>query len=45
MDGFPRQGAHGRIAFLHDDPRTALRVELCQPEIAAGLPPKEPPHA
>ena len=30
MEGFPRQGAHGRIAFMHADPRTGLLVELCQ---------------
>jgi catechol 2,3-dioxygenase-like lactoylglutathione lyase family enzyme len=30
MPGFPRNGAHGRIAFMHPDPRTGLRVELCQ---------------
>ncbi len=30
LEGFPRRGAHGRIAFMHTDPRTGLRVELCQ---------------
>ena len=30
MDGFPRRGAHGRIAFMHTDPRTGVLVELCQ---------------
>jgi methylmalonyl-CoA/ethylmalonyl-CoA epimerase len=30
MEGFPRRGAHGRIAFMHTDPRTGLLVELCQ---------------
>jgi len=30
VDGFPRRGAHGRIAFMHTDPRTGLLVELCQ---------------
>lgn len=34
--GFPRQGAHGRIAFLDYDLRTAMRIELCQPEAAAN---------
>lgn len=34
MPGFPRDGAHGRIAFMHTDPRTGLRVELCQSEAA-----------
>ena len=30
MEGFPRRGAHGRIAFMQTDPRTGLLVELCQ---------------
>lgn len=30
MEGFPRNGAHGRIAFMETDPRTGLLVELCQ---------------
>ena len=30
MAGFPRAGAHGRIAFMHPDPRTGVLVELCQ---------------
>lgn len=36
MDGFPRRGAHGRIAFMQIDPRTGLLVELCQtgPDLA-----------
>jgi len=33
MEGFPRHGAHGRIAFMQTDPRTGLLVELCQAEI------------
>lgn len=32
MEGFPRQGAHGRVAFLNVDPRLAARMELCQPD-------------
>ena len=28
--GFPRQGAHGRIAFLPREPHTGLLFELCQ---------------
>ncbi len=28
--GFPVQGAHGRIAFLHPEPSTGLVVELCE---------------
>jgi methylmalonyl-CoA/ethylmalonyl-CoA epimerase len=31
MEGFPRAGAHGRIAFMQADPRTGVLVELCQP--------------
>lgn len=34
MDGFPRRGAHGRIAFVQTDPRTGLLVELCEAENA-----------
>jgi len=30
MAGFPMQGAHGRIAFLTDDPRLKAKIELCQ---------------
>ncbi len=30
--GFPRRGAHGRIAFLPRDPGTGLLFELCQPD-------------
>ena len=32
--GFPRRGAHGRIAFLPRDPHTGLLFELCQPDEA-----------
>ena len=32
MAGFPRRGAHGRIAFLPRDPHTGLLFELCQPD-------------
>ncbi|MCL4744056.1 MAG: VOC family protein [Burkholderiaceae bacterium] len=31
--GFPRHGAHGRIAFLPRDPHTGLLFELCQPDV------------
>jgi len=34
MDGFPRRGAHGQIAFLRRDPRTGVLVELCQADAA-----------
>lgn len=37
MEGFPRRGAHGRIAFMQTDPRTGLRVELCQTDSAHPL--------
>jgi len=33
--GFPRQGAHGRIAFLPRDPGTGLLFELCEPDDAS----------
>lgn len=32
MDGFPRQGAHGRIAFFHPDAATGLLFEVCEPD-------------
>ncbi len=32
LPGFPRRGAHGRIAFLPPEGVTGLRVELCQPD-------------
>jgi methylmalonyl-CoA epimerase len=31
MDGFPRRGSHGRVAFFHPDPVTGLLFEVCQP--------------
>lgn len=36
LEGFPRGGAHGRIAFMRTDPRTGLLVELCQADSAAS---------
>lgn len=30
--GFPRRGAHGRIAFLPRDEGTGLLFELCEPD-------------
>lgn len=30
--GFPRRGAHGRIAFLPRDAGTGLLFELCEPD-------------
>lgn len=30
--GFPRQGAHGRVAFFEPDPVTGLLFEICQPD-------------
>ena len=32
MDGFPRQGSHGRVAFFHPDVVTGLLMEVCQPD-------------
>jgi methylmalonyl-CoA/ethylmalonyl-CoA epimerase len=32
MEGFPRQGAHGRVAFFEPDPMSGLLFEICQPE-------------
>ncbi|UCE30706.1 MAG: VOC family protein [Burkholderiales bacterium] len=32
MEGFPRQGSHGRIVFFHPDPVTGLLLEVCQPD-------------
>lgn len=32
MAGFPRRGAHGRIAFLQRSPHTGLLFELCEPD-------------
>jgi methylmalonyl-CoA epimerase len=32
MQGFPRQGAHGRVAFFEPDPLTGLLFEVCQPD-------------
>ena len=32
MDGFPRQGAHGRVAFFEPDRVTGLLFEVCQPD-------------
>lgn len=32
MDGFPTEGAHGRVAFFHPDDATGLLFEVCQPD-------------
>ncbi len=32
MEGFPRQGAHGRVAFFEPDAASGLLFEICQPE-------------
>lgn len=32
MTGFPRQGAHGRVAFFEPDAVTGLLFEVCQVE-------------
>ncbi|MGD9125578.1 MAG: VOC family protein [Desulfarculaceae bacterium] len=32
MDGFPRQGAHGQVAFFEPDTAMDVLLEICQPE-------------
>ena len=32
MNGFPRQGAHGIVAFFEPDPTTGLLFEVCAPD-------------
>jgi len=32
QDGFPRQGAHGQVAFFDPDPVTGLLFEVCEPD-------------
>ncbi len=32
QEGFPRQGAHGEVAFFESDPATGLLLELCRPD-------------
>jgi methylmalonyl-CoA epimerase len=32
MEGFPRQGAHGRVAFFEPDAAGGLLFEVCQPD-------------
>ena len=32
MEGFPRQGAHGRVAFFEPDTVSGLLFEICQPD-------------
>ena len=34
MAGFPRRGAHGRVAFFEPDAVTGLLFEVCQPDEA-----------
>lgn len=34
MQGFPRQGAHGRVAFFEPDRVTGLLFEVCRPDSA-----------
>ncbi len=36
MAGFPRQGAHGRVAFFEPDAVTGLLFEVCQVEPKEG---------
>ena len=35
QDGFPADGAHGRVAFFEPDDVTGLLFEICQPYAAA----------
>ena len=39
MEGFPRQGAHGRVAFFEPDSLTGLLFEVCQPDVP--VPPRD----
>lgn len=32
QEGFPRQGAHGKVAFFEPDQVTGLLFEICQPD-------------
>jgi methylmalonyl-CoA/ethylmalonyl-CoA epimerase len=32
QEGFPRQGAHGRVAFFQSDAASGLLFEVCQPD-------------
>ncbi len=32
MDGFPRQGAHGQVAYFEPDAVTGLLFEVCRPD-------------
>lgn len=32
MEGFPRRGAHGRVAFFQPDAASGLLFEVCQPD-------------
>ena len=32
IEGFPRQGAHGRVAFFEPDAVSGLLFEICQPD-------------
>ena len=36
MEGFPRQGAHGRVVFFEPDALTGLLFEICQPDARAA---------
>lgn len=38
MEGFPRQGAHGRVAFFEPDAVTGLLFEICEPDTARRKP-------
>ena len=36
MDGFPRPGAHGEVAFFERDESTGLLFEVCAPDESTG---------
>lgn len=35
-EGFPRDGAHGRVAFFRTEPKTGILFEVCQPFESGG---------
>ncbi len=35
-EGFPRNGAHGRVAFFQTEPNTGILFEVCQPDKSGG---------
>ncbi|MFH1114011.1 MAG: VOC family protein [Pseudomonadota bacterium] len=35
-EGFPRNGAHGKVAFFQTEPDTGILFEVCQPDESGG---------